>query len=107
MIIETTSYFAKPGMRDEVLAQRQQACDLRSKLRLPRGRIFVPVEAEGPDVRWEQSYLTEEEYDKDRSARATSSEFVRATQRMNELIDRFERHVYLVTHYEHRDHRSA
>jgi hypothetical protein len=94
-------------MRDEVLTQRRLACDIRGKLHLPRGRIFLRVEADGPDVRWEQSYPTEEEYSRDRAARAASSEFVRATQRMNELIDRFERHVYRVTHYEHRDHRSG
>ena len=46
-VIERTHYFAKPGRRDEVLAMRRRACDVRAAIGLPRGTIGVRIARAG------------------------------------------------------------
>ena len=94
MIVETTNYYAKPGMESEVLAQRHRASALREQLGLPAGRTFVRLEADGPSVKWQCEFETEAAYRKDMDARKGSPEFSAAREQMHTLLERFERHVH-------------
>lgn len=93
MIVERTHYYAKPGQRDAVLANRRRACEVRVAIGLPAGTIRVKADpaAEGPDVAWECGFPSRAAHQADLDARKNSAEFeaVRAT--MRSLIDRFER----------------
>ena len=94
MIVETTNYFAKPGNADAVLEQRRKATAIRRELGLDPGRIFVRLEGNGPDVRWECAFPSREDHDRDMTVRGGSNEFADARKAMHQLIERFERHVY-------------
>lgn|SRR5690625_2401835 len=93
MIIESTNYYAKNGNLDAVIAQRQKASQIRLALGLPAGKILVRVDGDGPDVRWECEFETQEAYDHDRQVRQTSQEFAVVRDGMHALLERFERHV--------------
>lgn len=77
----------------EVLAQRIKVTGIRAQLGLPQGTIFRRFDGEGPDVRWECDFSSQEEYNSDRAARETSAAFVEARQHMHSLLEKFERHV--------------
>jgi hypothetical protein len=94
MIVEATNYFAKNGNASGVLEQRRRATAIRVSLGLDAGRILVKVEGDGPDVRWECAFASQEEYDADRAARKASAEFEASRKQMLALLDRFERHIY-------------
>jgi dienelactone hydrolase len=95
MIVERTHYYAKPGQRDAVLANRRRACEVRVAIGLPAGTIRVKADpaADGPDVAWECGFASREAHQADLDARAKSADFeaVRAT--MRALTQRFERLV--------------
>jgi len=93
MIIEITSYYARPGAAAAVLEKRRRTSQLRVRLGLPGGRIFSKVEGPGPDVRWECTFASRADYERDMAARAASSEFAAARESMHLLLDRFERHL--------------
>jgi hypothetical protein len=93
MIVEITNYYARPGEAAAVLAQRRRTSELRTRLGLPAGRIFSKVEGSGPDVRWECTFASRADYDRDMAARAASPEFAAARESMHLLLDRFERHL--------------
>lgn len=93
MIVETTLYFAKAGMADKVLELRKQGCSLRRSLGLPEGDIFVRMEGEGPDVRWQCTFPEEAAFRADMKARDLSPAFQKQRDAMGELLERFERHV--------------
>jgi len=97
MIVESTNYFAKPGMADEVLIHRRRGSALREALGLPPGRIFVKMSDDGPDVRWECVFETLADFEADMAARAKSPEFALQRQGMSSLLQRFERHVHQLT----------
>lgn len=94
MIVETTNYFAKPGLAEAVLERRREGCRLRKSLGLPPGRIFVNRGGQGPDVRWECSFTDEAAFQADLTARDASAEFGAQRREMGALTDRFERHVF-------------
>lgn len=99
MIVETTNYFAKPGLAEAVLERRREGCRLRKSLGLPPGRIFVNrggtnPDKQGPDVRWECSFADEAAFQADLAARDASPEFGAQRREMGALTDRFERHVF-------------
>lgn len=96
MIIETTNYFARAGMQEQVLQQRRRASAIRCDLNLPVGRISIRREGNGPDVRWEMTFRNEREYEADREARAASPAFEENRKAMHDLLDRFERFVEVV-----------
>ena len=93
MIVERTSYYAKPGRSAEVLAIRRHASAVRVKLGLAVGTIYVKAGGDGPDVRWECVYTSQAEYDQDLAARGGSPDFEAVRVSMRNQIDRFERHV--------------
>ena len=94
MIVETTNYFAKPGMAAAVLAHRREGSRLRKTLGLDAGRIFVNAGGQGPDVRWECVFADEAAYQADLAARDASPAFGEQRSQMGKLTDRFERHVF-------------
>lgn len=96
MIVETTNYFAKPGLAAAVLERRREGSRLRRALGLPAGRIFVNRGGAGPDVRWECGFADEAAFAADLAARDASPEFGRQRAEMGALTDRFERHVFTV-----------
>src|SRR5690554_6626373 len=93
MIVESNNYYAKNGKANAVLAQRQRASQVRVALGLPPGKIFVRLDGDGPDVRWECEFATSDAYDNDRAVRKQSPEFAAVRDGMHELLLRFERHV--------------
>jgi hypothetical protein len=94
MYIERTSYWAKPGKAAAVLEVRRRASQIRVRLGLPAGTIFVKVSktSEGPDVQWECRFDSLEEHTHDLTIRDTSPDFQRIREEMRGLIERFERH---------------
>lgn len=94
MIVETTNYFARDGQAAQVLAQRRKATEIRKRLGLDPGRILVRIEGGGPDVCWQCSFASRQDYEADMSARGGSQAFADARKAMHLLLERFERHVY-------------
>jgi carboxymethylenebutenolidase len=95
MIVERTHYYAKPGLRDEVLATRRKACDVRVSIGLPAGTIRMKSDptADGPDVAWECVFPTDAAHKADLAARAASPAFETVRAHMRTLMARFERLV--------------
>jgi dienelactone hydrolase len=95
MIVERTHYYAKPGQRDAVLANRRRACAVRVAIGLPAGTIRVKADqaADGPDVAWECSFATRAAHQADLDARGASADFEAVRAIMRALIARFERLV--------------
>lgn len=93
MIVERTHYYAKPGRKDDVLAIRRRACEVRVAIGLPAGTIRVKAlaDADGPDVAWECAFATEAAHRADLDARAASKEFESVRSQMRDAIVRFER----------------
>lgn len=93
MITERTHYFAKPGKRDEVLATRRRACEVRVTIGLSAGTIRVKADPtfDGPDVSWECAFPDKAAHDADLKARKESQDFEAVRKVMTSLIERFER----------------
>ena len=94
MLIEATSYFAKPGRVDEVLEMRRRGTRLRLTLGLRPGRILSKIGDGGPDVRWECQFASQADFDADLAARDASLEFGEQRRLMGALLERFERHLF-------------
>ena len=94
MIVETTNYFAKPGMKEAVLLHRRKGSALRVALGLPAGDIFVNRGDKGPDIRWECRFADQAALDADLAARDLSPEFAIQRTEMGQLIQQFERHIF-------------
>jgi hypothetical protein len=94
MIVEITNYFAKEGQAQAVLEQRRRASAIRMSLGLGPGLIFVRLEGNGPDVRWECSFASHADYEADMAIRKASADFSDARQAMHALVQKFERHLY-------------
>lgn len=96
MYVERTNYYAKPGRVEDVLRVRRAACEIRVRLGLPRGTVFVSEEgADGaPDVQWECRFPTIDVREADLEIRAASEEFIAIRRQMHELLTRFERHLF-------------
>jgi hypothetical protein len=94
VIVETTNYFAKPGLAEAVLIHRRKGSALRISLGLAAGEIFVRHGDKGPDVRWECRFDDDEAFAVDLAARDKSPEFARQRAEMGALLERFERHVF-------------
>jgi hypothetical protein len=94
-VVERTHYYAKPGRAADVLRTRRRASEIRRRLGLPAGRIFVKAAPhdEGPDVLWECAFADPAAHAQDLDARARSEEFAGVRREMTALIDRFERLV--------------
>ena len=93
-IVETTNYFAKPGLAEAVLLHRRKGTALRVSLGLVPGEIFVRQGDKGPDVRWECRFADEAAFAADLAARDKNPDFARQREEMGALLERFERHVF-------------
>lgn len=93
MIVERTHYFAKPGKREEVLAARRHACEVRVGIGLPAGTIRIKADPsfDGPDVSWQCDFADRAAHQADLKARKESVEFEAVRRTMTGLIERFER----------------
>lgn len=93
MIIERTHYYARPGKRDEVVAIRRRACEVRVSIGLSAGTIRVKADPafDGPDVSWECAFQDKMAHDADLRARKESRDFEAVRKVMTSLIERFER----------------
>lgn len=94
MIVEITNYFAKEGQAQRVLEQRRRASAIRASLGLDPGLIFVRLEGNGPDVRWECNFASPADYEADMTIRKGSADFSEARRAMHALVKNFERHLY-------------
>ncbi len=94
MIVETTNYYAKPGLAPDVLDTRRRVCAHRVTMGLDAGRVFVRLGDKGPDIRWECAFASRADLDADLAARDASPEFVKLRTEMGTLLERFERHVF-------------
>ncbi len=95
MLYERTTYTPKAGAFDVVLQTRRTACDIRRKLGLPVGEVFVEATSDGEDlVHWECRFETDEERRADMQARDGSGEFGRIRDAMRDHIDDFQRRIF-------------
>lgn len=95
MLYERTTYTPKKGAFDAVLETRRTACDIRRKLGLPVGEVFVETIEDGEDlVHWECRFATDEEHRHDMRARDGSGEFGRIRRAMQDNVDDFQRRVF-------------
>ena len=107
-VIVYNMYYAKPGHADEVLETRREASQVRENLALPRGRILRQVDGDEslPYVLWECGFNNVAAHDEDMNGRGASAEFEAVRARMRQLVDRFERTVWVVEHCEPRGFKS-
>ena len=90
-------YYARDeGVREQVLATRLRATDVRQRIGAARGRVFVRSNgaAELPDVLWDCPFRDAGAHDVDMQARAASAEFEACRAIMRTLTRRFERVIY-------------
>lgn len=96
MLYERTTYLPKAGSFQAVLETRQMACDVRRRLGLPPGEIFVEDTGTGNDlVHWECRFLSKDCYMRDRTVRDESPEFSQVRKQMGTRIDDFQRRVFV------------
>lgn len=96
MIVSFNFYYAQPGLEDAVLRQRLRACEVRERLRIPRGRVLARISgtADLPDVIWEQRFESVAGHMADMDVRAASAEFESIRTGMRKLYRRFERPLF-------------
>lgn len=98
MILSFNFYYAHPGLAEAVLRQRLRACEVRTRLGLPRGSVLVRMHGNDalPDVIWELEFDAIEGHVRDMDARAASPEFEAVRAEMRKLCRRFERPLFEV-----------
>lgn len=91
-------YAREPAIRDQVLATRLRATDVREAIGITRGRVFSRTGSDGdyPDVMWDCPFADAGAHDRDMQARAASAEFESCRALMRTLTRRFERVLYRV-----------
>ncbi len=95
MIIERTQYYAKPGLRPQVLEIRREACRVRVAMGLAAGSITTKQDdtSAGPDVAWSLAFTSSATHERDLAMRAASPEFASVRARMTAAIERFDRFI--------------
>lgn len=101
MILVHQRYFAKPGLRDRVLETRIEASRRLAALRVPSGRIWVPVppqagveQADLPDVIWECTYPDLAERERIRAVQEGDPEFAAIRARQGTQLVQWRREHY-------------
>lgn len=101
MILVHQRYFAKPGLRRQVLQTRIEASSRLAELGVPTGRIWVPVPAEAgiqppeiPDVIWECTYASLPERERIRAAQEADTHFASIRARQREQLVQWRREQY-------------
>lgn len=91
-VLVQNKYYPKPGMEQAVLETRLEASEVRRRLGLEVGTVFVRVgEVDGPHVVWECEYPSIEARIADAAAAEGASEFAAIQARMRGLVENFER----------------
>lgn len=98
-IIVQNSYWAKPGMEEEVYQHRLYASQVRASIGLPAGRVLrrISDSEHQPDVIWECEYPNETARAADVEALVASGALGPVMEKMETLIDHFDRAVWRVT----------
>lgn len=97
-IVVQNSYWAKPGLEDEVYRHRLYASEVRAGLGLAAGRVMRRVGGSDtqPDVVWQCEYANEAAREADVAALTASGAFEPVMETMGTLIQRFDRAVWRV-----------
>lgn len=104
VIVVQNEYYAKAGKEDDVLQTRIEASRIRKDLGLAVGRILVNFgehPGESATVIWECVYPSMEARESDVRALEESREFKAVQLRMQGLLDRFDRNVWLTSEPQH------
>jgi dienelactone hydrolase len=96
MLCERTSYHPKPGRFDAVLALRHEACAVRREIGLAGGEVYVEEGEGGPSVHWECRFADAAAHADDMARRDESPAFGAVRGRMQDLIEDFQRRIYLM-----------
>jgi hypothetical protein len=101
MILVHQRYFAKPGLRERVLATRVEASRRLATLQVPSGNIWVPVppptgveQADLPDVIWECTYADLAERERIRAVQEGDPEFAAIRARQGTQLVQWRREHY-------------
>jgi len=92
-------YYARAlELRDEILATRLRASQVRVAIGIPHGRVFRCAQslADLPDVMWDCPFADAAGHDHDMDARAASPEFEAVRAHMRAMLRRFGRALYTV-----------
>jgi hypothetical protein len=97
-IVVVNLYTARPGRRDDVVAQRRLASDVRRRAGLPSGIISTRLTdaSHVPDVIWSCDYPSAAARADDVAALERVAEWAPVPVRMSTLLDRFDRGVYRI-----------
>jgi len=97
-IVIQNYYWAKEGNIEEVYQHRLYASEVRKKLGLAVGRVLKRVDSKGnlSHVIWECEYESEEAREEDIRKLTESGAFNEVTQKMETLIDKFDRGMYYI-----------
>lgn len=89
-------YAREDSLREQVLATRLRATDVRQSIGVARGRVFARANGTSvlPDVMWDCPFPDSGAHDADMRARAASAEFEACRALMRTLTRRFERVIY-------------
>jgi hypothetical protein len=101
MILVHQRYFARPGLRRQVLETRAEASRRLMELGVPAGRIWVPVSGVAgvdsaglPDVIWECEYPTLDDRERHRARQEGDPAFHAIRTRQGTQLDRWVREHY-------------
>jgi hypothetical protein len=101
MILVHQRYFAKPGLRERVLETRIAASRRLATLKVPSGRIWVPVPPQAsveqvdlPDVIWECTYADLAEREHIRALQEGDAEFAAIRARQGTQLVQWRREHY-------------
>jgi len=91
-------YGRTPELRDEILATRLRASQVRIAIGIPHGRVFrcAQSHADLPDVMWDCPFADAAGHDRDMDARAASAAFEAVRAHMRAMLRRFGRVLYAV-----------
>jgi hypothetical protein len=101
-VVVQNRYFIREGSEAQALEARRDASRVRQAAGQPVGRILVPT-APGigvPDFIWECDYSDLAARDADAAWADDSPEFTAVRDRMRQLLERFERVVFVVDRVE-------
>jgi hypothetical protein len=84
-------YFIVEGKRDEALAVRKWACEVRVKIGLTQGQVFTcpSPSPDSPDFVWQTDLPSLEAVEHDFAAREASEEFARVRAAMKPFLRKF------------------
>lgn len=98
MIIERTTYWPQPGLLEDVLELRREACRVRADLDLAAGLIATERRSGSAEkvVHWECTFAGAAEHSADLRARDESAAFSDVRKRMHAVIKDFRRSIAML-----------